>query len=234
MDISGKTLKTIEEKHITPQSRWHFLLKDASLWVFFAVSVVVGALAVDTIIFMLKDYDWDVYAYLNRSFLAHAFLAIPFLWIAVLGLFTVIAYYNFKYTKRGYRHAIYAVVIFSVLASVILGTVLFFTGFNYEIDEMLSRQLPFYNSLIYDKYDVWNNPQKGLLGGQVISQNGEGQFTIKDFRGRIWHVTEEGLICGVNCKSEIMTATGTQLKLIGREGEDSIFFVESIRPWVKK
>lgn len=234
MSISGKILKTIEEEHITPQSKWHFLLKDVFLWGFFGISVIVGALAVDTIIFMLKTYDWDVYVYLDRSPLAHAFFAIPFLWIAVLAIFTVLAYFNFKYTRRGYRHAVYAVVLFTIMASVVLGTILFFAGFDSEVHETLSRQVPFYNDLIYDKYNIWNNPQKGLLGGQVIKEEGEDQFLLKSFKGKIWYVKENDLICGVECPGETLVATGTQLKLIGHEGQDNVFFVETIRPWVKK
>jgi hypothetical protein len=234
MDISKKTLKTIEEKKITPQARWHFLLKDYLLWFFFISSVILGAMAVSAIIFMFTSCDWDVYEYLDRSLFEHIFVSMPYVWLSVLFILILVAYYNFKYTKRGYRYEIYKVVLVSILISVILGIILFFGGVGGAIHEKFSREMPFYNTLIYDKYDVWDNPQKGLLSGEIINLEDENEFLLRDFKGNIWQIEKkESLHCLDRCFNESLMKVGAQIKLIGKIGEDNIFFVESIRPWCK-
>lgn len=234
MDISGKTLKTIEEEKITPQARWHFLLKNYCLWFLSIFSVILGAMAVSAVLFMVTDHDWDIYKYLDRSLFEHIFVSIPYLWLLVFLILILAAYYDFKYTRGGYRYEIYKVVLVSLLISVILGTILFFGGLGKVIHEAFARQVPFYNDLVYDKYDVWDNPQKGLLSGEIIKVENNDEFLLRDFRGKMWQVKKkESLLCLDECFSESLMKVGAQIKLIGQMGNDNIFFVEEIRPWCK-
>ena len=84
--VSKKVLKTIEEKKITPKPRWHFVLKNYVFWFFLAITTFIGALAVTAVLFMLLDYDWDVFEYLDRGLFEHIFISIPYFWLAVLFL----------------------------------------------------------------------------------------------------------------------------------------------------
>ncbi|MDD2696992.1 MAG: hypothetical protein PHE52_02450 [Candidatus Pacebacteria bacterium] len=235
MDISQKTLKTIEEKKITPEPRWHFLLKDYSLWFFFVFSVILGAMAVSAVLFMLTDSDWDVYEYLDRTLFEHVFVSMPYLWISILLFLLFIAYYNFEHTRRGYKYEIYKIIWGSVLISIVLGILLFFGGLGETIHGIFSRQVPFYNNIVYDKNDVWDNPQKGLLSGEIMSIENENEFLLRDFRGNVWQIRkEESLQCLDRCFDESLVQTGMQIKLIGQIGTDSVFFVKAIRPWYKR
>ena len=235
MDISQKTLKTIEEKKIRPEAKWHFLLKDYSLWFFFVFSVILGALSVSAILFMVTDHDWDVYEYLDRSLFEHVFISMPYLWISILLFLMFFAYYDFEHTRQGYRYEIHKIILASVLISIIFGAVLFFGGVGQGIHEVFSRQVPFYNNLVYDKYDVWDNPQKGLLSGEITNVENENEFLLRDFKGNFWRIDkEESLECLDRCFDESLIQTGRQIKLIGQMGTDSIFFVKAIRPWYKR
>ncbi len=235
MDIEEKTLKTIEDKKITPQPRWHFMLKDYTLRLIFVFSVTFGAMAVSAILFMISDHDWDVYEYLDRSLFEHIFISMPYLWIFALSFLLLIAYYNFEHTRQGYRYEIYKVILGSVFISVVLGAVLFWAGLGKVIHETFSKQVPFYNDLVYDRYDVWDNPQKGLLGGEIINIKDENDFSLRDFRGNIWQIKKkENLLCLDRCFNESLMRLGSQIKLIGEPDGGNIFFVKEIRPWCKK
>jgi hypothetical protein len=228
MDVSEKTLKTIEEEKITPQPRWHFLLKDYFIWVLFTASIIIGAMATSAILFMLTANDWDVYDYLDRTLFQYIFISLPYLWILVLAVFIIAAYYNFKYTRRGYHYEIYVIILGSVLISALLGLVLFFGGLGEGIHEIFAKQVPFYNDLVYDKKDVWNNPAKGLLGGQFINvENEQNGFLLRDFNGKIWQIKKGNSLC---CDSSLIQ-TGKEVELIGRMEDENLFFVSSMRPW---
>lgn len=226
-DITQKTLKIIEQQKIKPRPRWHFLLKDYLLWFSFACSIIVGSLAVSTIIFMLTSNDWDVYKYLDRSLFKHIFISMPYLWIAILALLTFTAYYNFKYTRRGYRYEIHTIILGSALISLILGIILFFGGLGSEIHEIFMRQIPFYNNFVYCQKEVWDNPQKGLLGGKIIKVENQNEFLLQDFNGKIWQIKKENPYC---C-NQFLIQCGSEVELIGHLGEDNIFFIKEIRPW---
>lgn len=227
MSVSEKTLKTIEEKKITPEPRWHFSLRDYFFWFLFFVSIIVGSLATSAILFMLFSNDWDVYEYLDRSLFEHIFISMPYLWISILVLFIFAAYYNFKYTRRGYRYEIYIIVFGSVLISIAAGSVLFYSGLGEGIHEIFMEQVPFYNNLVYDKEDVWDNPRKGLLAGEMTDIEDQDDFILRDFNGKIWLIKRGDPLC---CDPALIRR-GKEVELIGRMEDDNIFFVNSMRPW---
>jgi len=226
-DIIKKTIAQIEEQKISPQPKWHFLLKDYTFWVFLGASIILGAVSVSIILFLLTSYDWDIYQYLHTSLLGYVLMSVPYLWVAILVIFTLVAYYNFKHTKTGYRHSAHAMVLISIFLSFIIGTTFFFVGFCSDIHGTFSRHIPFYNNLIFDKNDVWDNASNGLLGGVIVDIRADGSFLLKDFKGNIWQIAYG--------RSDDLgrwpIALGMNVKLLGRRGEANIFYVEDMRPW---
>jgi len=225
-DINKETLKIIEERKITPEPRWHFIFKDYVLRFFFAISTILGGISITTIIFILNGYDWDIYKYLDKSLFEYILSSIPYLWVFTFILFVVIAYFNFKNTKSGYKHEILKLVLVSVLISVAMGTIFFAGGLDSEVHETFSEQVPFYENLIYDKDDIWNNVEKGLLSGEVVEVRNKDGFILKDFGGHLWQIDEKGL-----GTTTFFIQKGSEVKLIGNFDGGNIFFVKEIRPW---
>jgi len=228
-DISENTLKTIDEKHITPKPRWHFLLKNYLIWLGSITFIVLGAFAVTTIIFMLTNQDWDVYAYLDRSLFEHIMVCLPYLWAGILVLLLVISYYNFKNTRGGYKHTFPTIIGAGILVSIILGIVLFFCGIDSEIHEEFTKDVPYYQDLVYTKTNVWNNAQKGLLGGEVVNVYSGDGFTLKDLNGNVWQIRWQDW----NWSNPSFPQKGMKLKLIGGIYNNSTdtFSVKMIRSW---
>ncbi len=230
MDIAEKTLKKIEEENIKPEPRWHFILRDCSLWAAFVGSIFIGAIAVSAIIFMLTDQDWNIYKILDRSLFKHILISLPYLWILVLLILVLVAYCNFKLTKDGYKYEMHRVAICSILISLVLGFVLFVGGLGEIIHNILSNQVPFYNNLVYDRGDVWDRPDKGLLSGKILEINQEaGIITVRDFNGKIWKIKNEI----VRYSGPSFFQIGDRIKIIGTLGPDMIFMAEEIDPWAK-
>ena len=226
-ELANNTIQEIEEKKISPQPKWHFLLKNYSFWLFFALAAASGALAVSTIVFMLKDNDWNAYAYMDRSLLIHIIACIPYFWIFVFTLFVLFAYNSLKHTKGGYKHEMYKLVLGIIGLSAAIGLSLFFGGLNFKIHETFSEYVPFYDALTYDKKDIWNNASRGLLGGEIIDVRSSNDFTLKDLSGKMWKIQGQNLVWF----SSTSPQTGEEIKLIGSFATDSIFSCKTVRPW---
>lgn len=220
-DFSEETLKIIEEKGIKPKAKWQFLLKDYVVWFLFIASIVTGALAVATIIFILTDHDWEAYRYLDRSLFEHIFISIPYFWLAIFSLFIFAAYHNLKHTRGGYRYEIIIVVGASIFLSAILGITFFASGLDSEVHDIFSAQVPFYDSFVYTREDIWRATDKGLLGGQIISIKDQNDFMLRDFNGKVWQIQGQNLVWPVATPTK-----GIKIKLIGiEEGCDCNRFV---------
>ena len=226
-DISQKVLRTIKAKKITPKSKWHFLLKNYVFWVLLSITIFISALAITTILFMLSDNDWDIFTYLDKSFLEYVLISIPYFWLLVLALFSGVTYFIFKHTRRGYHHRTYKVVIGSLLLSLGLGGILFECGLDSEIHETLSKQIPFYNNLVYTKENIWIFPDKGLLSGEVVDVKNKENFTLQDFNGKVWQIQGND----IDWPDNFILLKGTRIKLIGERKGEHLFSVKIVKFW---
>jgi len=226
-EISEKTLKEIEEKKIVPQSHWNFILKNGVFWFLFLISIIIGSLAVATIIFMLTDYDWEAYKYMDKTQIEYIFLAIPYFWVIILIIFLTFAYYNFRHTRKGYIYEFYVVIVVNLFASVLLGTSLFFDGFDPEINEALLKNVPLYHKCVCTKEDIWDLPDKGLLGGKVTMIKNQDEFTLRDFHGNFWEVELENN----KWPEEIPFQSGVEIKMVGQREGANIFWARGIGLW---
>jgi len=229
-ELSEKIIKEIEERKICPTPRWCFSVRDYGLFALFIALIIVGALAVATMIFMIVDYDWSVYRYLNQSQLESALLALPYLWLIVLGIFAYFAYSGFRRTKTGYRLETPLLILISIASSTLLGAVIYSRGFDSELHEFIARQAPVYHYLKYDREDEWNNPDKGLLAGQIITIDSSNEFRIIDFHGKSWVVLIRGC-----CLDKHLIQENIRIRIIGErtmiyENGDR-FFADEIFPW---
>ncbi|MFA5878245.1 MAG: hypothetical protein WC845_02675 [Candidatus Staskawiczbacteria bacterium] len=226
-EISEKVIQDIEEKKIHPRPRWYFLMGRYSTFSLFVFSIVFGALSVATILFMLFDYDRDISQYFGRGLFKDILISIPYLWIVLFVFFILSADYNLRRTPRGYRFELHKIILLNLFLSILVGTGLFCFGFDSEIDDLVSRNVPFYENLIYNKDDIWVFPEKGLLSGEVIQIIGPGSFTLRDFHGYVWRVNEEGL----DPSDFRYIHEGAKLKLIGEQTGEGIFDVKIICSW---
>jgi len=230
LSIPEKTIKIIEERGITPRSRWYFLMKRGFIGALFGISILLGSFSVSTIIFIICDHDWDIFEYLDRSLLEDIIFSIPYLWVAILIFFAVVADYNFKHTNKGYRYETYKIILVSLISSFVIGTGLFFLGVDCEIHEYLVRQVPFYEGLVYNKKDIWVFPEKGLLSGEIIEVKGADIYILRDFSGKIWQI-QDGK---ADWSDTARIQNGLKVRLIGFKVDDDIFRAKVIRLWERR
>jgi len=221
--FTDNLIAAIKEKKLAPKPRWNFLAKETAVWVGVAGAAAVGSMATATAIFMIADTDWDIFERLGLSWTGHVLLSLPYVWLAVIAVSIAAAFLNFRHTRRGYRFGLAAVIAVGAGATVLLGAVLFSVGLDSEVHEYFNEKIPLYNWLVVDKRDIWDQPERGLLAGEVREIFGEADFELRDLSGQDWTILEEPAGRPVR--------VGETVKLIGTMGEDNAFTAQIIRPW---
>ena len=227
-DFEQKLVAKIKQENIAPKPRWHFLLKDYVIWAAGSLSLLIGAGAISVMIYFFKYNGWEIREETNKTFLEFFIMTLPYFWILFLALFIFVLYYNLQHTKRGYRYPVWMIISSSILASVILGNIFFLAGLGEEIDEVMGRQLPFYDQVINRHVDFWFAPEEGRLTGIVILKNEDGNFKIMDPRGSSWLIMIDK---GSNQDSPAYLVKLNQpVDLIGKALDDNVFQAKIIRP----
>lgn len=227
MDIADKTLELIEGKKIRPLPKWRFQARSGFLWFFLSLSLAAAAMAIATIIFIVSDYDWEINGALHKGVLESIFYAVPYFWLGVLVFFIVLAYYDFRSTRKGYRYNVALAVGGTASLSLVAGILLFYSGLNSQIHDAVSRRFPAYGWLVYDKSDLWNNAEKGFLGGSVIDAESSDSFIIRDPDGVIWRISGNGL----EWFDPALPKAGVRVRLTGRMSDGHSFAAETVKSW---
>ncbi len=225
-NFAENLLKKIKTENITPRPRWHFLLKDYVVWIFGALTLIVGSLAMSVIIYLLKYNNWEGALINDGSLISFFLITLPYFWILFLGLFIAVLYYNIKHSKKGYRYPAVFIVIFAFLASVILGELFFLFGLGEKIDDVLGRKAPLYAEMFNPQLDFWFQPDEGRLAGLTVIS--DGKMSVVDPSGKIWEIatTSETLE-----RSPLLP--GQPVNLSGQVLEDGVFsadFIKTPRP----
>jgi hypothetical protein len=185
--LSQNIIQAIQERHITPKPRWTFAVKHVGVWTAGASAIVIGGLATSVMMTYLWDEDWRTIAQMeggSRTIL----LAIPYFWIACLIGFLVLAHYALKHTKHGYRYAIPVLAIATVVLSGILGCLFTIAGLGKLIDTQLENRVPMYARFGHPRAFIWNQPERGMIGGRIIMIVDERTFLLQDPQSHVWRV----------------------------------------------
>ena len=226
-NFSDKIANKIKKENIKPKSKLVFLLKDYFIWSIFGVAIVIGGLAFVVMLFLLTSNDWDIHQHLDKSFWEYLLISLPYFWISILVLFLLLAYYNYRHTKEGYRYKTYLIVFGSVIMSIVIGTGLFFLGMGNKIEQIFADNLPYYNNFTQHRIEMWNQPEKGLLAGEIIEFN-DDVLKLKDFKKNIWKINTSD----ASWRGGKVAQLGEQIKIIGAKQSESEFTAQEIRSWV--
>ncbi len=224
--LDKKIIKAIKEKKLTPRPRWQFLLKNYLIWGGGVSSLLFGSLAFAMILFMLLNNDWRMYEHISGSLLKFIILTAPYFWLLFLLVFIMVAYFNLKHTKKGYRYSLLSIIIGSIALSMFLGGGLYVAGLGQKIDDILGKRAPFYERFINRRMGMWANPDRGLLTGVLIDKISDNEFVLLDMERKEWLI----LMNKATFAPEMILATGTPIRLMGKLLEESIFEVTRIMP----
>ena len=169
-DLKESVIEKIDAENVCPRGRWFFMCKETAVWVFWALSVVVGAFAVAVSLFVISHKQYSLYEATHDSFWTFFIGALPYIWILLFAITAYLAVRNLRHTKRGYRYCAWKVIVSSLVLSLAGGAVLQLFGFGYSIDHKLGKGMDMYMSQEKQEMKLWQAPEEGrLIGRQVLS-----------------------------------------------------------------
>lgn len=223
-NVSQQVVNQIKQKHLKPKPRWQFVIKDTIFWSTFVLSIGVGAVAFSGFLYRITSSDWSIYQQLGRGPIPHFFLTLPYLWIALMVGFSILAIYNFRHTKKGYRHKPIIIITVSLVSGIALGTVLFLVGGGHQVDHQLFGRQPMAKVFYEKRLKHWQQPEKGLLSGEIVELESSDWLILEDLVGEEWHVVYRKDI------SSPLIIVGTEVKIVGEIIGEQQFEAERIRP----
>jgi len=224
LNLDKNIIERIKHESMTPKPRWHFILKEALIWFFGALSLLIGAVSVAVMIYLFNANDLMMHAQLGHSLIGYLILSLPYFWLLFLALFLWLLFYNIKNSKRGYHYSVYLIALISVLASIILGSIFYFIGMGPKIDDVLARQAPFYDRVFNPHVGMWSQVDEGRLAGLVVARPSEDHFILIDRESGEWYVTK---IIEVD---DNLIVVGQPIRVIGEITGDHQFKADQIFP----
>lgn len=228
--FAKRVLDRITDEHLVPRPYWKFAFKNYFFWGLGVLAVVLGAFAFSAMIFEIENVDWSLALITHSTLFSFFFAAAPFLWIGTLLLFILIGYVNVRRTNHGYRYSLSVIALGAVLTSLMLGTAFYATGFGGTIEDLAGNNLPFHHSILVTEHTWWLVPEKGLLGGHVISVTpGITSFVLRDFNGELWEINASDL----RTPDLTAVARGGVVRVIGvpTTATSSVFHACFVLPW---
>jgi len=135
--LRDRVLDRISKEGVEPIPWSLCVAKNSAFWLFFALSIFVGALSVATIIYTELNIGWELYDATHDNVYTFLIDSLPFAWLGVLVAVFVLGYYNVRQTKRGYRYPVWALALGSIFVSFVLGVYLHGAGYGKYVDETI-------------------------------------------------------------------------------------------------
>lgn len=224
-NLAERVLERIEDEHLTPRSRWVFILQNYLFWILGALALALGALAFSATLFQATIVDWSLSLVTHTSFFDFFIEAAPLLWVSALALFILIGYMNVHRTVHGYRYPVIVVTLGSVLLSVTFGSGLYAVGLGGALDEAIGDHPPLYRPIVAKERSWWLAPEKGLLTGQVVEvASGTDSFVLRDFSGQSWEIDGSGFD---DQELSALAAHGEEVRIVGLPTAVSVPAAES-------
>lgn len=226
--IINNVLKEIENKKICPTPKWCFVCKNFSFWLIVVFSAIIVSLSLSLMIFLFVSHDWDVYELESGNLVKHIIVYTPYLWIIIFLLFVFLTIKIFSKTKEGYKFGFFKSFIAGFLLIIILSSFATIFGLSSKINDEFRQKIPAYKSFVKDRCDIWDNPEKGLLSGEIIKIINNEEFVLKCSSGVVWIVKKE------NTKlipETLEILEGKKIKMIGKKEAENFFIVNTIKPW---
>lgn len=213
-----------EGGHPTP--KWVFSAKSILIWAIFIISVVTGAIGFSIILYAVQQSDFNLMSHLSHSPLEKMLALIPIVWLATVIVFLFTAITAYRHTWKAYKFSPLYVFFISVLLSMTLGTLFFIAGGARQLDRAFDTALSAYESIEEKKSQIWHNPEKGFLYGDINVAEG-GKLVIKDKDGVEWQINVESAFIAPVLALE----PGEKIKLIGTRTGVFTFNASEVRPW---
>jgi hypothetical protein len=210
--LSESVLEKIETEHVDQVPRWQFMLSEYVIWVLWALSVCIGAVAFSLIIFFMIHAGLAPFEATHDDLFRFFLEVMPYAWVIVFALMALLAHYNLRHTKRGYRFAVWQVLASSIVVSFFGGVALHASGVGFHVDHLIGERMPALPSFHMIETRMWQHPQEGRMIGTFKEMTERPNVVLfRDFEGENWELDTEEL----NPLDLETLMEGTKVRVVG-------------------
>lgn len=225
-------MSRIECGEVCPRSKTFFKTRECVVWLLWAVSVVVGALAVAVTFFVFTHRQYALYEATHENFFTFVVEVLPLIWIVVFGVMVLVAVYNLRHTKRGYKYPLWQIFGSSMVLSLAGGAALHLFGLGYSTDHMLGEKMGMYNSQEKIEQKMWQDPQEGRLLGRFEGPLPPPSMLMNftDVSGEVWQVN----VTELSPQERALVDEQATVRLLGAVSDESMMVFHScgVFPWM--
>jgi hypothetical protein len=221
-----KLEERLRNEGMKPIPKWIFSLRQTFVWALFLGSVVTGAIGFSIILYAVQQADFSLLSHITHSPMEKILALIPLVWLAGVIVFLTVAITAYRHTWKAYKFSPLYIFFISVLLSMATGTLFFISGGARQLDMVFDATLSVYEGIEEKKSQMWYNPDKGLLYGDIMSADSKN-LVLKDKNGVEWQISIQDAFA-----APILTLEpGEKIKIIGKRTGDHTFDASELRPW---
>lgn len=228
--LSEKTLRVIAARGIRPQSAWLSKIHDTVYRIGTFVLAVFSAFATAFIFHALLEIDWGAYSRANFSWIDVLASGVPLLSLFLLIAFLSASISLWRRTRRGYRWSTVSILALLIGTAGLTGYLLEYSELDEPIEAYILHVFPhseyFENSLRPSAKRQWSQPEKGLLGGTVITADAH-QIMLLDSRDTLWDVDYSS----ADIATDVTLQSNETIMIIGQQADAHTFQASEIRHW---
>jgi len=221
-----RLIDQIKEENIHPIPKWYFITKNITVFLFFLISVLIGAATFSIILFSIQQTEFNIVQHLSDSRVKLFLWMLPLFWIITLLIFLVASIVSINKSKKGYKYTWPRLIIFNTVASMLLGTLLFFGGGGQWLEEAFAEKVSIYESIDEKKKKIWMLPEEGYLSGTIEAVS-DNTLRLTDFHKKEWTIDFTDAFVA----QSVFMEQGDKIKLIGKITGTNDFLAEEVRPW---
>lgn len=231
-NLTKKTWQTITEKNIRPVPAWVMYAKNSAYWMGTVMLLLFSALATAVSFHAIFEIDWDAYAKADFSWYQTILSGVPIFSLFSLAIFLWMSIMLLHQTRRGYRYSFLLLAGIFFSSSMAFGYFIEGSPLDEPVEQVLLYALPHDSgaraTLIPSAKRQWSQPERGLLGGSVLSSNAT-DITLRDASEALWTVDYTDAEVGENVSLE----PEEEVKIIGEEDGEHSFKATEVHTWEK-
>jgi hypothetical protein len=230
-NLTQEVLHDIEEHGVTPLPHWRVRAGKITWWVVLMLVSALGVFAAAATAFQIQGAGWPLLWHSNAWFSVFMW-SLPYWWLLIITVTAVLAYSAVRHLPRGYRYRVPFVVAGFFLTISLLGWALHTWHFSGStVDAWGRKVLPFHGAMQAHHQQMWIQPQKGLLAGEVI-ESSDDSMRIRDFSGAQWQLVASSSLPIFSPQAQVRVL-GEPIATPLRDDNVRMFRVRRIEVWKK-
>ncbi len=196
------------------------------LWIFIVLFFLLSIISLSSIIYLLANNEWGIAKYYSNSNLDFMISTFPFLLLPPIVVSALLAIILFQFTNIKKFFSFYKSIIIFLFLIALFSLVFFYTGISAKIIET-SEKYNLYELITKNRCEIWQNPDFGLLSGEIGAITDIDNFLLIDFNNKTWTIKSNN----PKIIDRSIIKFGEKIKIIGKKNNINTFEAKKIMPY---